>query len=69
VATLKSPLNVYYTRPADRQGRSASATAQLKAIHEATAARGGHRGTAESAGDYDRAVASGTRGPGSGQQR
>jgi hypothetical protein len=44
---------------------SASATQRARALFDEQVAAGGSRGTAQSAGDRDRLVASGTKGPGS----
>jgi hypothetical protein len=46
---------------------SQSATAAARNLFNRTAAQGGTRGTAASAGDYSRLTGSGTRGPGTGQ--
>jgi len=48
------------TRPADRTSRKASATAALQQVHNQTAAAGGHGGTAASASNRDRRIASST---------
>jgi len=62
----------YYNNASDndaKKGHSKTASAQLQSTFNAAAAAGGSRGTAQSAGDRDRLVNSGTKGPGSDPRR